>query len=76
MASLWVQDTLLQCICNADVDAASVLGQEEASALLSKEERCDVLALRGLLACHILEHSLQMRHQVNYGVNRCRPCMK
>jgi hypothetical protein len=70
MALFWSQDTLVRCISDADVDATTVLAQEEAASLITDEERCDVLALRGLLACHVLEHSLQLRHLVNYGVNR------
>ncbi len=30
-----------------------------------------LLALRGLLACDVLTHSLAKRHLVDYGVNRC-----
>ena len=50
---------------------ASATQLQEAGASLSEEERSAVLSLRGMLACHILEHSLQMRHLVDYGVNRC-----
>jgi hypothetical protein len=68
-----LQETLLQCISDANVDASEALAAKEgqgAGTALSEEERCDVLVLRGLLACGILEHSLQMRHLVDYGVNR------
>ena len=41
---------------------------------LSPEHHADVLALRGLLACGVLSHCLQMRHYVDYGVNRCDVC--
>jgi hypothetical protein len=65
-----MQDILLRCITDAGVDASDVLAQA-GGFNLNDEERCAVVALRGLLACHILEHSLQMRHLVDYGVNRC-----
>ena len=48
------------------VDASAALARLE----LGEEERAGVLALRGLLACGVLEHCLQMRHLVDYGVNR------
>jgi hypothetical protein len=38
---------------------------------LSDDQLAVVLALRGLLACNLLQHCLQKRHQVDYGVNRC-----
>jgi hypothetical protein len=63
------QDTIVRCVSDVDVDASIVLAQK-----VTEEQRCDVLALRGLLACGILEHSLQLRHLVDYGVNRCRGC--
>ena len=50
-----------------EVDASAEL----AGAGLSEEQRCDVLALRGLLACGVLGHCLRMRHRVDFGVNRC-----
>jgi hypothetical protein len=39
---------------------------------LSEDQLAVVLALRGLLACNLLQHCLQKRHQVDYGVNRYR----
>ncbi len=36
---------------------------------LTDTQRHHLLALRGLLACHVLPHSLQKRHGVTYGVN-------
>ena len=65
---------LVKIITDTSVDASKEMKRVGAGTDLSEEERCDVLALRGLLACRILEHSLQMRHLVDYGVNRfvCR----
>lgn len=34
------------------------------------DQRAQVLALRGLLANHLLQHALQKRHLVDHGVNR------
>jgi hypothetical protein len=60
----------VRIITDTSLDASKELKQQGGKGALSDEERCDVLALRGLLACRILEHSLQMRHLVDYGVNR------
>jgi hypothetical protein len=38
---------------------------------LSAEESECVLALRGLLGFGVLEHCLQLRVNVNFGINRC-----
>ena len=67
-----LQDLLLKCVTDTEVEAIKVLSSIGVINL-SEEACCDVLALRGLLACGILEHSLQMRHLVDYGVNRCVP---
>ena len=37
---------------------------------LADDQTDQVLALRGLLACNLLQHCLQKRHLVDYGVSR------
>ena len=51
------------------VDAAAVL-HSDAARDLTEKEGCDVLAVRGLLACNLLAHALQLRHGVDFGVSR------
>lgn len=57
---------MLQCITDEHVPAEDCLAELQ----LHKEQQALVLALRGLLACGLLLHSLQRRHRVDYGVNR------
>ena len=61
------QELQLRCINDTALDASAALDALPGS--LSEGERADVLALRGLLACGVLQHCLQMRHLVDYGVN-------
>ena len=63
---LVAQATFVHCMTDPLADASAALARME----LGEEERAGVLALRGLLACGVLEHCLQMRHLVDYGVNR------
>lgn len=66
-----VQDLLLHCMTDPLTNATVELEQvDERSGGMPEGQRCDVLALRGLLACGVLVHTLQMRHLVDYGVNR------
>ncbi len=46
-------------------------GDDAVVALLAEDQLSQVLALRGLLACKVMQHCLQKRHRVDYGVNRC-----
>lgn len=49
------------------VDPQPVMSELE----LSAEKIECVLALRGLLGFGVLEHCLQLRVNVNFGINRC-----
>ena len=69
-----VQEQLLRCMTDPQMDARAALEALPQSAL-SEDQRCDVLALRGQLACGVLAHCLKMRHLVDYGVNRWRGCV-
>lgn len=62
------QVELLSCISDPSVDAHALMSGMPAGQL-NQAERADVLALRGLLACGVLDHCLQMRHLVDFGVN-------
>jgi hypothetical protein len=64
-----LQAKLIDVIIEPEVDANAMLESDEMQCL-SDKQRADVMAVRGLLACQILAHSLQMRHRVNYGVSR------
>lgn len=59
------QDLLLRCMTDPSLDANTELAA--AACPLTDDERTDVLALRGLLACGVLEHCLTLRHLVDYG---------
>jgi hypothetical protein len=37
---------------------------------LSPDQADQLLVLRGLLACNMLQHCLQKRHNVDFGINR------
>ncbi len=50
--------------------AADDQGTDALMALMTKDQLFQVLALRGLLACNVMQHCLQKRHRVDYGVNR------
>ena len=63
------QELLVRCMTDPLVDAAAVLHSDAARDLTEKEGR-DVLAVRGLLACNLLAHALQLRHGVDFGVSR------
>ena len=63
------QDLLLLCMTDPAVDATALLA--DATQPLSEDEQADVYALRGLLACGVLQHGLTLRHLVDYGVNEC-----
>ncbi len=62
-----MQNDLLECIVDQSMDAIAAI--DALSKLLVDTERADLLALRGLLGCEVLQHCLQMRHLVDYGVN-------
>jgi hypothetical protein len=38
---------------------------------LAPDQADQLLTLRGLLACNMLQHCLQKRHNVDFGINRC-----
>ncbi len=60
------QDELHRCLTDRSVDA-----RQRLDSLGLTAESCEcVLALRGLLAYGVLEHCLQMRPLVDYGINR------
>lgn len=76
--SLPAQAEFLSCVTDPATSAESLLQQVGAvqQSLLSivtqgQQDQVDqVLALRGLLGCNLLQHTLQKRHRVDYGVSR------
>jgi Protein of unknown function (DUF3645) len=62
-----LKELLIKCMTDPLLDAQVELSNATS---LTDKERCDVLALRGFLACSLLFHSLQMRHRVDYGISR------
>lgn len=51
------------------VDSNQLLSQESLAGL-ADDQKAQLLALRGLLACNLMLHCLQKRHRVHYGVSR------
>jgi hypothetical protein len=52
-------------------DPSASYGQLAAAAPgLSPDQADQLLVLRGLLACNMLQHCLQKRHNVDFGINR------
>jgi hypothetical protein len=62
-----LQEAVLQFLTNASGSfehlTAAVPG-------LSPDQADQLLVLRGLLACNMLQHCLQKRHNVDFGINR------
>jgi hypothetical protein len=69
-----LQGLLLRCLTDSSVGVANVLG--DAAEHLPKDQLAHVLALRGMLACDVLQHCLQKRHSVDYGINRWDACWR
>jgi hypothetical protein len=68
------QERILRCVTDEALPASDLLGPDAVGPepnQLSPDQLAVVLALRGLLACNLLQHCLQKRHGVDYGVNRC-----
>lgn len=61
-----MQDKLRSCMLDVELDAE----QHVNKASLPEDQWHALLALRGLLAGGILLHGLQLRHGVQYGINR------
>ena len=67
---LW-QAEIKRCALDMSASADEVLaGLREAG--MDAHQEAHILALRGLLGCHLLDHALQKRHCVDYGINRCQ----
>ncbi|KAG2494611.1 hypothetical protein HYH03_007376 [Edaphochlamys debaryana] len=67
---------ILACILDTSLAAEEHLGPDVAGrgeGQLTPYRVSQVLALRGLLGCGVLEHGLQKRHRVDYGVDRSTP---
>jgi hypothetical protein len=60
-----LQSQLLSCITDSIQDTTSAQGPVHA--LLAPEQLQQVLALRGMLACNLLQLCLRKRHLVDYG---------
>ena len=60
------RSSILEVVLDAGVDPGGL----QARAGLQEDQLHQVLALRGLLGCNLLQHCLQRRHLVDYGVNR------
>ncbi|KAG2492072.1 hypothetical protein HYH03_009568 [Edaphochlamys debaryana] len=64
---------ILACIFLASLAAEELLGPDvtgTGEGQITPDRLSQVLALRGLLGCGLLEHGLQKRHRVDYGVDR------
>ncbi|KAG2501267.1 hypothetical protein HYH03_001073 [Edaphochlamys debaryana] len=64
---------ILACILDVSQPAEELLGPDAAGSdpgQLTPDRMSQVLALRGLLGCGVLEHGLQKRHRVDFGVDR------
>jgi hypothetical protein len=66
--ALLLQAALCKLMTEPDIDAEEVLAQLRPT--LTKDQASFMLALRGLMAHGILQHCLQKRHRVEYGVFR------
>ena len=64
-----LQDTLVDIMVNPHTDALEAI-ESNSEFDLTEKECSDLFALRGLLTCELLAHSLQMRHRVDFGVSR------
>ncbi|KAG2494612.1 hypothetical protein HYH03_007377 [Edaphochlamys debaryana] len=67
---------ILACILDTSLAAEEHLGPGVAGrgeGQMTPDRVSQVLALRGLLGCGLLEHGLQKRHRVDYGVDRSTP---
>ena len=63
-----MQASIKECILDASRPAKDILGAVWDA--LTEDRRDHVLTLRGMLAFNVLQHCLQKRHQVDFGVNR------
>ncbi|MEW5310745.1 MAG: hypothetical protein WDW38_002512 [Sanguina aurantia] len=68
----WMRDhpfseRILRCMTEPSEAVSVILGAEVA---LQEHQFNHLLALRGLLACSILQHGLEKRHCVDFGVSR------
>lgn len=71
MALLLLQQArLIEMVTDRSCDALSAIDTEANLASLPSDKQHQVLGARGLLACGLLLHCLQSRHNVGYGVNR------
>ena len=64
----------MRCITDTSQSADDILSKPhwlDGPVALAADQRDHVLALRGLLACDLLCHCLQKRHNVDYGIARC-----
>jgi hypothetical protein len=68
-----LQGAIKRCITDASHSADATLSERHGA--LATDQVDQVLALRGLLACDLLCHCLQKRHNVDYGIARWAPCM-
>lgn len=59
---------MLRFITEPEADVEEL---EQAAPGLMSEQLEQLLLLRGLLACNMLQHCLQHRHNVDFGINRC-----
>jgi hypothetical protein len=66
---LCLQEVLVKCMTDPSQDAETLLCTVTPTP--TDDQAAFVLAVRGLLAHGILQHCLQKRHRVDYGVFRC-----
>ncbi|KAG2496538.1 hypothetical protein HYH03_005361 [Edaphochlamys debaryana] len=68
-----LRDRVLGCVLDESRPETEYLGPDAvgtAEGQLTSDRMSQVLALRGLLGCGLLEQGLQKRHRVEYGVDR------
>ncbi|GLC49187.1 thioredoxin-disulfide reductase [Pleodorina starrii] len=68
-----LKDRILKCVTDEAISAEEALGPGARGPQphqLTDDQWAAVLALRGLLGCNLLQHCLQKRHRVDFGVNR------
>lgn len=68
-----MQAQYLSCVTDPAISAEQLLQNSALSNLTQgqQDQLNQLLALRGLLACNLLQHTLQKRHRVDYGISRC-----
>ncbi|GIL75394.1 hypothetical protein Vretifemale_5196 [Volvox reticuliferus] len=68
-----MRNRILRCVTDSSASAEDILGPGARGPephQLTDDQWAVVLALRGMLACNLLQHCLRKRHCVDFGINR------